>query len=161
MTDMLVNLYADNMTDGRPELKQKGIFIQRALALDTKSISAFIDQNFSETCPGWVDECKTSLYRHPISCFVAIKDKEIAGFACYDATAKGMVGPIGVAESYRKHGIAKALLYSCFEAMKMDGYAYAAIGWVSSENFYKKACGAIPIPGSFPGVYSRMKDHNP
>lgn len=81
------------------------------------------------------------------------------GFACYDAIAKGMVGPIAVDAAYRNRGIATVLLNQCFEAMKMDGYAYAAIGWVSSEAFYRKACGAHAIPGSEPGIYSRMLKH--
>ena len=53
-------------------------------------------------------------------------------------------------------GIAKELIYQCLIAMKHAGYAYAVIGWVSSEEYYAKTCGAITIPDSFPGIYSRM-----
>ena len=67
-----------------------------------------------------------------------------------------MLGPIGVDSAYRKRGIANALLHESFEAMKNDGYAYAVIGWVSSEDFYAKSCGAIAIPESFPGIFKRL-----
>ena len=156
MTDMLVKLYSKRNPDNREALEQGGIVFRRALAIDKQIIVDFVAEQFNDICPGWVDECVASLYRHPTSCFIAIKDKSVIGFICYDGTAKGMIGPLGVHASYRKGGIATVLLNQCFEAMKMDGYAYAIIGWVSSTEFYEKSCGAIEIPDSFPGVYSRM-----
>ena len=156
MTDMLVNLYAEREADRRVELAANGVVFNRALALDKQAITGFVKRHFSDTSSGWADECSVALGRQPSGCFVAVYDGEPVGFACYDATAKGMVGPIGVAESQRGKGIATVLLNLCFEAMKADGYAYAVIGWVSSEDFYRKCCGAIAIPGSVPGVYSRM-----
>ncbi|MFR3259058.1 MAG: hypothetical protein ACLTRS_18385 [Lachnospiraceae bacterium] len=29
-------------------------------------------------------------------CFIAVEDKKVIGFACYDSSAKGFFGPIGV-----------------------------------------------------------------
>ena len=159
MTDMLVKLY-DTAYHTNQKLKQEEIHIQRALAIDKQPICKFVAKHFKDICPGWVDECIASLFRHPVSCFIAIKNKEIIGFACYDGTAKGMVGPVGVNEAFRGKGIATELLHQCFNAMKMEGYAYAVIGWVSSEAFYEKSCNAIAIPDSFPGVYSRMISQN-
>ena len=62
-------------------------------------------------------------------------------------------GPTGVDPNERKHGIGKALLFNCLEAMKQQGYGYAIIGGVGPAEFYTKAAGAIPIEGSEPGVY--------
>ncbi len=160
MADMLVPLYKDRPIPNKEKCIKNNIQIQRALAIDKQEICSFVNTHFHEICPGWVDECASSLYRHPPSCFLAIKEKKIIGFACYDGTAKGMVGPIGVVEQERKQGIASLLLHTCFEAMKMEGYAYAIIGWVSSTDFYKKVCNAIEIPDSFPGIYERMIMHN-
>ena len=160
MPDMLVDLYKEHNTYDESSISETGIRIQRALSIDRAEVCKFVDDNFNNTCPGWVDECASTLYRHPASCFIAIKKKQILGFACYDGTAKGMVGPIGVAREYRRLGIARVLLNRCFEAMKMEGYAYAIIGWVSSTDFYEKACGAIALPENFPGIYSRMTMHN-
>lgn len=160
MTDMLVNLYAEREPPDERSLNEEGINIQRALAIDKTEICKFVDENFGEKCPGWADECASTLYRQPTSCYIAIKKKKIVGFACYDATAKGMLGPIGVSPIYRNLGIANVLLNRCFKAMKMDGYAYAIISWVSSTEFFEKACGAIALPENFPGIYSRMVKHN-
>ncbi len=160
MTDMLVDLYKERETPDERSLATAEIRIQRALAIDNTEIRKFVEENFNKICPGWVDECASTLYRHPTSCFIAVNKKSIVGFACYDATAKGMVGPIGVAEKHRNLGVAHVLLNRCFEAMKMEGYAYAMIGWVSSTEFYEKACGAIALPDNFPGIYSRMAKHN-
>ena len=94
--------------------------------------------------------------------FLAVKDKEIIGFACYDCTAKGFFGPTGVTEEFRGRGVGTALLYACMAAMKEEGYAYAVIGWVSdAQAFYEKTVQAIPIPDSHPGVYIRKIDMDP
>ena len=75
------------------------------------------------------------------------------GFACHDATCPNFFGPTGVAANERTHGIGKALLFNCLDAMKSQGYGYAIIGGVGPAEFYTKAVGAIPIEGSEPGVY--------
>lgn len=159
MTDMLVKLY-DDRDVSNDDIVKKGIKIQRALVIDQHAIRQFINEHFLQACPGWADECVSTLSRQPTSCFIAIHKKRVVGFSCYDGTAKGMVGPVGVDEKFRGLGIARVLLFECFEAMKMEGYAYAVIGWVDSIEYYEKACGAIAIPESFPGIYSRMVKHN-
>jgi GNAT superfamily N-acetyltransferase len=160
MADMLVNLYAQSNANQHHPSAAEGVLIKRALAVDTAVITAFVRDHFSAESKGWVDECAVTLKRQPVSCFIAVEQGRPIGFACYDATAKGMVGPLGVDAAYRNRGIATLLLNHCFEAMKSEGYAYAVIGWVSSTEFYQKVCGAMEIPGSEPGVYSRMLSHN-
>ncbi len=157
MTDMLVRLYPES----NPKLnvfraKAETCQIKRALAIDMQPLTQFIEDNFSDICPGWVDEARACLQRHPTTCFIAVESNKVVGFACYDSTAKGMVGPVGVTESRRHNGIARALLNHCFQAMLFDGYAYAVIGWVSSEDFYSSAFDAISIQDSEPGIYQRM-----
>ena len=46
-----------------------------------------------------------------------------------------------------------ALLLACLHAMKEEGYAYAVIGWVASEDFYAHVVGATVIPTSAPGIF--------
>ena len=101
----------------------------------------------------WVNEVEVALSRQPAACFIATKDKAIPGFACYDTTMRGFFGPTGVTESARGTGIGKALLFKSLEALRDIGYAYAFIGGVGPREFYEKACGAIEIPGSDPGIY--------
>jgi predicted N-acetyltransferase YhbS len=89
---------------------------------------------------------------------VAVKDTQIIGFACYDATALGFFGPIGVGKSHRKKGTGRALLNACLLDMKSKGYGYAVVGGVKDMQFYKKAVGALEIPDSDPGLYhTRVK----
>jgi predicted N-acetyltransferase YhbS len=84
---------------------------------------------------------------------VAIKKANIIGFACYDATALGFLGPIGVEKSHRKKGTGTALLTACLLDMKLKGYGYAIVGAVKDTDYYKNAVGAIEIPDSSPGFY--------
>ena len=156
MTDMLVNLYGLEMLDQKAALAASGVAIKRAMGFDRQTICRFVSETFAKTCPEWVDECALTLSQQPPTCFIAVHEKSVVGFCCWDASAKGMLGPIGVTPAFRKKGIAKELLRHSFEAMKSDGYAYAVIGWVSSEKFYEDACGAIAIPNSQPGVYERL-----
>lgn len=156
MPDMLVKLYQLNEDDTAKRLRQKGINIKRALIPDKNKIVDFVRSNFGE---GWVGECEYALFNNPPSCYVAVKDKEIIGFACYDATAKGLFGPIGVKETIRHEGVGRALLFSCLHSMKEIGYAYAVIGWVSeATDFYKKAVNATVIEDSPPSksIYSNL-----
>jgi GNAT superfamily N-acetyltransferase len=152
---MLVNLY-DHSLAGRPlELAEQGITIKRGLAADKDTICGYVAKNFG-TAASWVNECEVCLSKLPTSCFIAVHNNSLIGFCCYDGVAKGILGPIGVSTEFRRKGVASELLYHALEGMKSAGYAYAVIAWVSSEDFYKKTCGAVAIPHSSPGVYSRL-----
>ncbi|WP_263769460.1 GNAT family N-acetyltransferase [Propionivibrio soli] len=156
MTDMLVKLYDFTNTSKKEEVERNGVFVKRAMALDRHLITDFVHDQFSRTNAGWVGECELALSQQPTTCYIAVHDKKIVGFCCWDGTAKGMLGPLGVSEKWRGRGIARELVLSCLLSMREAGYAYAVIGWVSSEEFYSKLCGAIAIPDSHPGVYSRL-----
>ena len=156
MTDMLVSLYDHPLQNRTATMAAQGIEVKRALATDKAGICDFVSRNFGNDAPGWVNECDVSLSRLPTSCFIAVHDQNLVGFCCYDGVARGMLGPIGVSNDCRDKGVATELLCHCLEGMKADGYAYAIIGWVSSEEFFRKTCGAIAIPDSAPGIYSRL-----
>jgi predicted N-acetyltransferase YhbS len=88
-----------------------------------------------------------------VSAFIAIRDGEMLGFACYDAAKLGIFGPTGVAEPERGQGIGRSLLLACLLDMWLKGYAYAVIGWVGPAGFYEKVADAVIIPDSEPGPY--------
>lgn len=155
MPDMLVKLYniAENHTN-ITKLSDNGIEIKRALSPDKHLILGYIINTFGE---GWASECDVAFSNKPISCFIAVKDKKIIGFGCYDATAPNYFGPTGVSEAFRGLGIGQELLNKCLISMKNDGYGYAIIGWVEDAiAFYESTVGATVIEGSEPGIYSRM-----
>lgn len=155
MPDMLVKLYdIKSKPELDADLKSQGIFIKRVMALDKNRLLQFVKSEFQA---GWANECDYAFSNHPISCFIAVKNKKVIGFACYDVTAKNFFGPVGVIKEYREQHIGTALTNHCLLSIKHDGYGYAIIGWAESAiPFYQKVFGAIVIENSFPGVYSQM-----
>ncbi len=103
---------------------------------------------------GWASEASVALANRPVSLFLAGSGAELAGFACYDATARGFFGPIGVAESARGRGIGAALLRACLLDMRSSGYGYAIVGAVGAPDFFLRVAGAVEIPDSTPGIYA-------
>jgi len=149
--DMLVKLYA--LPDSRPaydRLLGAGIVMRRGLAPEKHKVTAWVRQNFSEA---WASETEVAFSRQPVSCFIAVQQKKIVGFACHDATCPNFFGPTVVDPNARKSGIGKALLFACLEDMRQQGFGYAIIGGVGPAEFYVKAVGAVAIEGSEPGVY--------
>lgn len=150
MSDLLVPLY-DLWDVGRAAPPPApGVRVRPAMGYEKHHIVGWVRNAFGE---GWASEADVAFANRPISCFVATKDGELQGFACYDATCRGFFGPLGVAEGARGAGIGKKLLLACLQAMACVGYAYAVMGGVDSPEFYVKAVGAIEIPGSTPGIY--------
>ena len=151
MSDMLVKLY-EVQPDYELEnkLRREGITIKRALGLDKTPILQFVRENFSQQ---WADECEMGLIQE--GCYIAVYEKQVVGFACFDATMKDYFGPTGVRQDMRGKGIGKALLLKCLHSMHERGYNYAIIGWVGPAEFYQKACGATIIPDSTPRSYGR------
>ena len=149
--DMLVKLYelpaSDDMVS---RLAEGGISIRRALPPEKHNVIEWIRGNFSEA---WTSEADIAFARQPVSCFIAVQDKRLLGFACHDTTCKNFFGPTGVDPQARGKGIGVALLLACLEAMRHQGYGYAIIGGVGPADFYTKTVGAIPIEGSQPGIY--------
>jgi len=148
MSDMLVKLY--EIKDFSDDILPADIKIKRAIAPEKHIITSWVRENFSAA---WADECEIALSNTPTKCFIAYTGNEIIGFACYDATAIGFFGPIGVLDKYRKTGIGKALLLKALTAMKYAGYAYAIIGWAGPVDFFKKNCKATIIENSDKSVY--------
>ena len=156
MPDMLVRLYDMPKIDMKDQMAEEGIKIKRAMALDKGRIVKFIRAHFDSN---WEYECEYALFNHPSSCYIAVKDKEIIGFACYDATAPGFFGPTGVSPDMRGKGVGKALLGQCLDSMKEKGYGYAIIGYATDAiDFYKKTVNAMVIEGSTVShsIYSNM-----
>lgn len=155
--DMLVKLYTvEEKPELREKLRKQGISVKRAMPADKARVVQFVKNNFGSV---WAQECSYAFTAHPVSCFVAAREKRVVGFACYDATAKNFFGPTGVYEKYRGAGVGEALLRACLLAMKSDGYAYTVVGCVGdAAGFYEKTVGAAEIPDSYPGVYANTID---
>lgn len=152
--DMLVKLYElkrDPALDGR--MVSQGVVIRRVLAPELPALTSWIEPRFGA---GWAAEATVATMRQPTTCFIAIKDEQLIGFACHEATAKGFFGPTGVDQAARGKGVGHALLLETLLDMHAQGYAYGVIGGAGPVEFYRKSVGAIPIEGSVPGIYRGM-----
>lgn len=150
MADLLVRLY--ELPPATDEVAPPGT-IRRAFAAERRLIADWVAAEFGN---GWASECDAAFARLPVTCFLAHDGFEVVGFACYDATARAMFGPMGVRPRDRKRGHGRALLLACLRDMAAQGYAYAIIGGASSTDFYQQAAGATEIAGSTPGFYRGM-----
>ena len=160
MPDMLVKLYhLEDDWGFIADQKARGIIIRKPIGPEKHSFLNWISTHFSG---GWAAEADVAFSNKPRSCFIAADASVMAGFACYDATALGYFGPVGVAAAYRGVGIGKTLLKACLLDMKLKGYGYAIIGDVKEPEFYQKTVEAIPIPDSTPGIYENpIKSSDP
>jgi predicted N-acetyltransferase YhbS len=143
--DMLVPLYRLPSPIDTP-----GMIIRHVYPFERSLLRDFIEKHFTR---GWADEAEMAFRHMPPSVLVAIIDKQIVGFAAYDCTFNGFFGPTGVDKAHRGKGIGRALLIAALHELKTLGYAYAVVGSVSTDEFYAKSVGAIPIPNSDPGPY--------
>ncbi len=148
MSDMLVRLYAIAET---PELP--GVTLRRALMPERHHVLRWVREHFSEA---WVSECEGAFALRPVACVVALRGQELLGFAVYDSTALGVLGPLGVAESARGAGVGRALCVAVAQEMRSKGYQYGVIGWVGPAAFYERCLGATTIADSEPGMYRGM-----
>lgn len=153
MPDMLVKLYELPAAPPVNRLQAEGIRICRAMAPDKRIILDWVQSTFGD---GWASECDIAFSRQPISCFIALREGQVIGFACYEATCRDFFGPTGVDEAWRGRGVGTHLLFACLQAMADMGYAYAVIGGAGPVDFYAKTVGAVPIEGSVPGIYRDM-----
>ena len=151
MHDMLVRLYS--LPDAEPELRRlagQGVRVRLCNPFEAHILEDWIAHHFSKR---WVCETRVAMAHQPCGCVIATRGGSIVGFACYDATARGFVGPMGVAPQARGIGIGRAVLLAALRQMRALGYAYAVIGGVGPADFYKKAVGATDIEDSSPGIY--------
>lgn len=157
MPDLLVKLFElQNNWGFLQDQERLGIIIRKPIGPERSLLTRWVTKVFGD---GWASEVATALGNRPVTCFIAISKERPVGFACYDATALGFFGPIGIAEGYRGQGMGRALLMACLLDMKLKGYGYAIIGWAEPADFYCKTVNAMEIPGKGSrktGIYESM-----
>jgi GNAT superfamily N-acetyltransferase len=157
MPDLLVKLFdLSNDWSFQSDREGLGTLIRKPLGPERQLLIDWVRAAFGD---GWASEMETALGNRPQTVFVAIKNEAPIGFACYDATALGFFGPIGIIEEHRREGTGKALLMACLLDMRLKGYGYAVIGWAEPADFYRATVGALEIPdggSARPSVYKTM-----
>ncbi len=155
MNDMLIRLYALPALPHAQTLIADGV-VRKPIGCEHDEIVAWVQAEFGA---GWASEARVALQNRPASLLVAVQGGQPIGFVCYDATARGYVGPIGVQTSARGSGIGGALLRAALEEMRAMGYGYAIAGAVGAADFFQQVAGATEIADSTPGLYAgRVRD---
>ena len=158
MKDLLVRLM--ELPDSTPLEKKlradENIVVKRHIAPERSIVAKWVEQHFG---PNWKNEMEAAFSTTPTYCYIAIRDQDILGFACFECTAKNLFGPTGVLEKEQGKGIGKLLLLKALEALKHMGYAYAIIGGVGPLAYYRKTVGAQEIEGSEVSVYQHLLKH--
>lgn len=159
MGDLLVRLYdLPESQDSISKMQEQGISIRQPLSFESRMVVKWVEDAYNES---WAMQAQAAFYNQPISCFIAVKDNTILGFAAYDATCINFFGPTGVDEKHQGKGIGKALLLESLNAMKSNGYAYAIIGGAGPVDYYKKILDAQTIEKSSPGIYANRLTPSP
>ena len=84
--DLIVKLW--NLPSKDPvleRLQQQEVSIKRVIAPDRARVLEFVNKHFGA---GWMHESEAALSSVPSTCYVAVKDKQFIGFACFEATCK-------------------------------------------------------------------------
>ncbi|OEE66853.1 hypothetical protein A1OO_13890 [Enterovibrio norvegicus FF-33] len=147
--DYLVKLYQNPFIESAALIK--AVTIRKPIGPEKHMLLDWIETHFNEK---WRSEADTA-YSRKNSLFIAIENNEILGFSCFDGTAKGFFGPLGVKENARAKGVGRQLLHKTLIAMKDYGYGYAVIP-TTSEDYYRKYLDLIEINGSEKSVYHDM-----
>jgi GNAT superfamily N-acetyltransferase len=146
--DMLIKLYP-------PETLQAadaaGAAVRKPIGPEHAAITRWVAGRFG---PGWASEVQVALSNRPVTCWIATRDTVLLGFACFDATARGFFGPIGIDDAARGQGVGAALLRACLHDMRSFGYGYAIAGGVGAPGFFHRVAGAVEIADSSPGLYA-------
>ena len=116
---MLIALYC---LPPPPPAPPRDVTVRKPIGPEHDLVVRWVATNFSA---GWASESRVALGNRPPSLFIATRADTLLGFCAYDATARGLVGPIGVAESARGQGVGAALLRGCLDEKRAAGYAGA------------------------------------
>lgn len=154
MKDMLVSLLKlPDINEVESNLNRKGIIFKRPIAPELHIVSEWVESNFSAY---WASEVRVAFAAKPITCWIAQRENEILGFACYDTTTRGFFGPTGTKEEERGRGIGKILTIKALKSLRELGFAYGIIGGVGPVSYYEKIVGAKIIEGSELNIYEHL-----
>ena len=154
--DMLIKLYTPQAADAagwHSTPDANAVSLRKPIGPEHTAVARWVGERFGT---GWTSEVQVALANRPVSVWIATRGAALLGFACYDATARGFFGPIGVAETARGQGLGSALLRACLQDMRAAGYGYAIAGGVGAPEFFRRTAGAIDIPDSSPGLYANQ-----
>ncbi len=151
--DMLIKLYPPAAFATAVPSGPGGAVVRKPIGPEHGALARWVGESFGAS---WASEVQVALANRPVSVWIATRDTTLLGFACFDATGRGLFGPIGVADAARGRGLGAALLRACLLDMRSAGYAYAIAGGVGAPAFFRRVAAAVEIPDSSPGLYANQ-----
>lgn len=156
---MLVRLLdLPDISEKELQLSKENIVFRRPIPPEKSFVCEWVFEHFGQY---WKNETEAAFSQLPVNIFIAQRNNDILGFACFESTAKNFFGPTGTLETMRGKGIGKVLLIKSLRAMKEMGYAYAIIGGIGPADFYKNTVNASIIEGSEISIYQNLIKKKP
>jgi predicted N-acetyltransferase YhbS len=139
--NMRVELAAADLDTAAAEarLRAQGVVVRRLARADAGAFERYLGRAWSWR---WQVEALRTLRRDPVAAHIALRDGEIAGFACHSVAGPGQFGPMGTRPELRGRGIGAVLLRRCLLDLRDSGHATADIQWVGPIGFYARHVGA-------------------
>ncbi|WP_407333731.1 hypothetical protein [Enterovibrio sp. 27052020O] len=91
--DYLVKLYQNPFLEKNSN--EQTVTVRKPIGPEKHIVLSWIETHFNQK---WRSEADTAYSRNN-SLFVAVENNKILGFCCFDGTAKGFFGPLGVVDS--------------------------------------------------------------
>ena len=120
-------------------LAARGITVRRASPDDAARLVKFAAAHFDRV---WAAEVADSVGRTGAGCHIAVRDRDLLGFAAYGSSRPSWFGPMGTAPAARGLGIGAVLLRRCLREQRTSGHEQAQIAWVGPVPFYAESAGA-------------------
>lgn len=123
-------------------LATRGITVRRVHRDERAVLADYLQRRWSA---GWTLEGLRALElpQEPVPAQIAVHQGEIVGFAVYDVTRPGWLGPIGTNAEFRGRDVGTALLHACLFDWQQAGRHWGEIAGIGPLYFYVSACDGV------------------
>lgn len=126
--------------DLRARVAAQGFEVRRARREDARWLPAAINHHFSSN---WATEARLALDDTPPAVHLALREGELAAFACSGLPDPSVFGPTGTVPRYRLRGLGAALLARALDDVAARGCEMAEISWIGPERYYRRLLGPL------------------
>jgi hypothetical protein len=89
MPDLLIKLYDHHWSVPADEIgAQKHFIVRKPIGPEVTKVVVWVKEHFNSS---WVSEVSVALRSYPMGCYIALINKELAGFCCFNSTAMGVI----------------------------------------------------------------------
>ena len=144
--DYLVDLsrfkHPERVMKMRQRLESQGFTFRLAEARDRVALTRWVADRFG---PFWSYEVDRSFQKAAPTTVIAEKADQTVGFSSWSSLETEWLGPIGVSEEERRHGVGTVLLFQALSELFSAGLRMAVIPWTSQLFFYTQVPGIVGL----------------